>query len=99
MQHKSVTRRFQRNIPEEQVQQNATQQCYKEPFAEINPKAAQCNATQQCNKKISEKYLGGTNATQCNATVLEGNFTRNKPKCNATQHNTTVQQEDIREIT
>ena len=57
----------------------------------------QHNATQQCNEKILEKYLGGTSATQYNATVLHGNFTRNKPKCNATLYNTTVQKEDIRE--
>ena len=57
----------------------------------------QHNATQQCNRKILEKYLGGTSATQCNATVIHVNFTRNKPKCNATQYNTTVQKEDIRE--
>ena len=32
---------------------------------------------------------------QGNTTVLQGNFTRNKPKCNPTQHNTIAQQEDF----
>ena len=59
----------------------------------MNPKATQCNATQQCNNNISETKIGGTSATQFNTLVLEGNFTRNKPKCN-----TTVQQEGFREI-
>ena len=35
---------------------------------------------------------------QCNKTVLQGNFTGNKPMCNTTQCNTTVQREDFREI-
>ena len=183
-QQNSATRRYQRNTPEEQVQCNATQQCYKEILLEISPGATQsnakqqcneniselylggkvqhnttqqgqkeillevnpsatqpnttaCNVTQQCNEKISDKHLVGTSEAQLSATVLHGNCTRNKPKhnttqqnsgtrryqrntpeeqvqCNATQqchkeilleinpcgtqHNTTVQQEDIRQI-
>ena len=78
--HHSATRRLQRNTPEEQMQCNATHQFNKEILPEINPSATQHNATQKCNENISETYLGGTSATQCNATVIEGNFTRNKPK-------------------
>ena len=54
-----------------------------------SPSPMQCNTMQLHNKKISEKYLGGISATQHNTTVLEGNFNRNKPKCNTVQCNTT----------
>ena len=66
---------------------NATHQCYKEILLEKRPCATQRDATQQCNEKISGKYPRGAGATQCNTTVLQGNFTRTKPKCNTTQHN------------
>ena len=65
---------------------------------EINPCATQHNATKQCNEKISEKYPRVTGAVQPNTTVLQENFTREKPKCNTMQCNTTVQREHFRDI-
>ena len=85
VQHNSVTRRFQRNTLEEQMQHSITQQCYMEILLEINPTATQHNTTVQQEDIID--YPRGTAAMQCNTTVLQRNSTRNKPKCNMIQCN------------
>ena len=58
----------------------------------------QHNATQQCYGKICEKCPRGK--VQCN--TIQQSDTKDilklKPKCNATQRNTTVEWEDMWEV-